>query len=226
MNVRRDFLLKEYRKLGYLAILYIFYKSSGAIQSQLMKIHFESAGADLLYVLAVSFIPTLIYSMMVMLVLHIIISTIKSVIWPIHRLEGKYFGLRKRSVFLVLGYALFLMLILYGPSYLGTDSTISSLLPKDIFSGRNISWSLDSLLYIVSLVFLFPLYVLSPLKIHSVVSGAVYALFIIHILSVRTIQNKSVVQRDISTKILKEGSDVAVATKILSRLPRLSFLGT
>ena len=50
MNVRRDFLLKEYRKLGYLAILYIFYKSSGAIQSQLMKLHFESAGADLLYV--------------------------------------------------------------------------------------------------------------------------------------------------------------------------------
>ncbi len=226
MNVRRDFLLKEYRKFGYLAILYIVYKSSGAIQSQLMKAHFESAGIDLLYVLAVSFIPSFIYSMMIMLVFHILLSTVKSFILPIHRLEGKYFGLRKRSVFLVLGYALFLMFILYGPNYLGTDSTISSLLPKDIFSGHTISWSLDSLLYTVSLVFLFPLYVLAPLKIHSVVSGAVYALFIIHILSVRTIQNRSVVTRDISTKILKEGADVAVATKILSRLPILSFLGT
>ena len=56
MNVRRDFLLKEYRKVIYLAILYVFYKSSGAIQDQLMKVHFESTGIDLIYVLAVSFL--------------------------------------------------------------------------------------------------------------------------------------------------------------------------
>ncbi|MCK4555767.1 MAG: DUF58 domain-containing protein, partial [Candidatus Aenigmarchaeota archaeon] len=226
MNVRRDFLLKEYRKVIYLALLYIFYKSSGAIQDQLMKVHFEGAGADLIYVLAVSFIPSIIYSIMAMLVFHILLSTIKSVILPIHRLEGKYFGLKKRNILLMLGYALVLMFILYDPDHLGTSSTLSSMLPEDIFSGSNSSGLFDSLLYMLSLAFLFPLYVLSPLKIHSIVSGAVYALFIIHILSVRTIQNRSIVQREVSSKISNEGADLAIATRILSRIPVLSFLST
>ncbi len=228
MNVRRDFLLKEYRKVIYLALLYIFYKSSGTIQNQLMKVHFEGAGADLIYVLAVSFLPSIIYSMMALLIFHLILSTIRSFILPIHRLENRYFGLKKRNTKLILLYSVIIIVLLYFPLMDRMDAVFSDLMPLSVISENPfVSLGIPGLvLYMLSLGVLIPLYVLSPLKIHSIFTGAIYALFLVHVLSVRTIQNRSIVQREVSSKISNEGADLTIATRILSRLPVLSFLST
>lgn len=226
MSFRKEFLWAEARKLVYLAILAVALRLAPGIQNALMRSHFENAAIDLVYVLAVAFLPSLIYSAMSVILFSLIISVAKMKLLPPHILEKKYFGLSKNGFTSVLIYSAILALALYGIPYLNIGGQFSgtlNALSMDYSTAFRSTW--NALLYVPNLFFVAPLYVLSPLKISSVIAGALYAFFLVHVLSVRAIENKSEVYRSRDTQISEEGRLVGMATRIVSPLPILSYVG-
>ncbi len=224
MNFRKDFLLRESRKLAILAALFIFQQAVPSIQESLLKYHFQAPSYDFAYVLAVSFLPTIIYSAMSLLLFSFFVSILKMMFVPAYMLEKKYFGLKYANLVPIFIYSLLLMLVLYNSKYLGTASF------SDYFGGifskimNPPQSTLQALGYAVHVAVAVPLYIFYPLKVSSLVSGALYAMFIIHLISIRTIGRNANFSRACSSKISEEGGWISVETKLISKFPVLSYV--
>lgn len=228
MSLRREFLRAEARKLAFVAALFVALQFLPRIQKALLSERFSSPAFDFAYVLFVSFLPSIIYSIISFTIFSFVLSIVKMQLLPAAILEKKYFGLKDRNIKAVLFYAAVLMLVLYDPDHLNTDSTVAGIFSNLQPSLPNAALDVQSItsyaVYLLYLLFIAPLYVLFPLKTYSVVAGALFALFLVHIMSVRIISRKAMISRSIAPRILEEGGWTSATTKISSALPVLSHV--
>lgn len=221
LGIRKEFLLKEKRKIKYISLLLVLQLYAKEIQNELMKHTFSNPIIDIAYVFAVAYLPSLISSMIALSIFYLALSIIKMKILPVHFLEKKYFGLKGRNIRGVAIYSIIIAVALYGIPHIAANEPEFGTFFKGYPLGEITDYSslAAALFYLVALV---PLYILYPLKPSSIAAGFIYGAFLTHIISVRTLQNRSQVLRTCSPPIADENSWVTVSTRISSPMPILS----
>ncbi|UCD03140.1 MAG: DUF58 domain-containing protein [Candidatus Aenigmatarchaeota archaeon] len=221
--------------IGAVLILFAYLLSISGIQSLLMNIKFDIVFLDFIYVLFVFFLPEIVTWTGYGIIFSVLWLAIKYKIYPSHRLERNYLGIKKVSktkyIFLFIAIIFFIFVLPYTmrqPVMLGTMiSNADQLIGNVTRTAPPMENLLFLLLYFTAFTFftavrvfiISPLYVFSSIRLDAFLGALFLAPLFYHALMINLVDRHVRVRRSTTKRLCQEGEKVTVKTEISTPFP-------